>query len=43
MEAGRFSSSEASRGLAYGGPDGADIVLTVYDVARIAAEVAESC
>ena len=40
QERGGFSSPAAERGMCIGGPDNADIVLTVEDVARIAAIVA---
>jgi hypothetical protein len=40
QERGGFSAPDADRGLSIGGPDAPRIVLTVEDVARIAARVA---
>jgi hypothetical protein len=41
-ERARISKFTAERGMAVGGPDAPDIVLTVEDVARIAAAVADT-
>ena len=41
MEGAAVSSPEARRGLAYGGPDDPILVLTVEQLAKLVADVAE--